>query len=220
MLLNLYIGDIVPLKQAKRDQFYQPVVLFSALTSLFWSNVLPSHHVRPQQAEESKGSDWSNKPNLRDFINKVCQFCDNKPGGDTVTACVLLQYPGSDYIEYRFASNQRNASEIRKTEQFLVKVLEIVQTVRRGSWDSARSDLLKMVVGFCRPRIRAHIKAVVKHSRACIATHELTGSILYELEVLQSLSMKVDDRQMDDDFCMFPSARPLLAIRFAWSRTY
>lgn len=30
---------------------------------------------------------------FKDFVNKLCQICDNKPRGSTVTAISVLQYP-------------------------------------------------------------------------------------------------------------------------------
>lgn len=37
----------------------------------------------------------SNSPEevFKNFVNKLCQICDNKPGGNAVTAISVLQYP-------------------------------------------------------------------------------------------------------------------------------
>lgn len=77
----------MPLGKLQR-RFYEPLVLLLALTQACKYNNAP----RPP---DSLAEVLSHSPDelFKDFVNKLCQICDNKPHGSTVTAISVLQYP-------------------------------------------------------------------------------------------------------------------------------
>lgn len=77
----------VPLGKLQR-RFYEPLILLRALTQACMHNNIP-RIPDPRAGELS----YSPEELFKDFINKLCQICDNKPGGDTVTAISALGYP-------------------------------------------------------------------------------------------------------------------------------
>jgi hypothetical protein len=68
--------------------FYEPLVLLLALTQACMHNYAP--RVPDSLIEVSSHSP---EELFKDFVNKLCQICDNKRGGDVVTAICVLQYP-------------------------------------------------------------------------------------------------------------------------------
>lgn len=77
----------MPLGKLQR-RFYEPLVLLLALTQACMHNHTPRvpeslTEVRPHSPDEL----------FKDFVNKLCQICDNKPGGSAVTAISVLEYP-------------------------------------------------------------------------------------------------------------------------------
>lgn len=77
----------MPLGKLQR-RFYEPLVLLLALTQVCRRNNAPRipeslTEVLPLSPDEL----------FKDFVNKLCQICDNKPGGNAVTAISVLEYP-------------------------------------------------------------------------------------------------------------------------------
>jgi hypothetical protein len=80
-------GDLVPLGKLQR-RFYEPLVLLLAL------NQACMHNYVPRVAEPLTEVPLHSPEELfKDFVNKLCQICDNKRGGDSVTAISVLQFP-------------------------------------------------------------------------------------------------------------------------------
>lgn len=69
-------------------RFYEPLILLLALTQSCIHNPAP-------RAPDSLTETLSHSPEelFKDFVNKLCQICDSKHGGTTVTAISVLQYP-------------------------------------------------------------------------------------------------------------------------------
>ena len=69
-------------------RFYEPLVLLLALTQSCMHNPAP-------RVQDLLNEALSHSPEelFKDFVNKLCQICDNKPGGSVVTAISVLQYP-------------------------------------------------------------------------------------------------------------------------------
>lgn len=116
-----------------------------------------------------------------------------------MTACALLEY--EDCIEYRFASNQLSDGQLQEVTQFITEVLKTLQKARPTRLDLIRSQLLQQVVMFCRKKIQAYITALVKQISDCVESQDCNRSVLYELEMVQSLSIEADDRNLDQDSC-------------------
>lgn len=77
----------MPLGKLQR-RFYEPLVLLLALTQACMHN-------QALKTSDSLTEVLSHSPDelFKDFVNKLCQICDNKPRGSTVTAISVLQYP-------------------------------------------------------------------------------------------------------------------------------
>lgn len=191
--------------------FYEAAILLESLNEIYWEAVL-SREYEPRETNV-----MNTDPSSRDFINKLCQFCDSQVGGATVTACAMLEY--QDHIEYRFASNSLNPRQSQETTDFIIEVLGTLQKACPGRLNLTRSNLLKQVVRFCRKKLQAYIAALVKQVTHCLDSHDCSGSVLYELETLQSLSIDANDRAADENSCESsrsvclapPSARDLPA---------
>lgn len=69
-------------------RFYEPLVLLLALTQACM-------HTHAPRVPDSLTEPLSHSLEelFKDFVNKLCQICDNKPGGNAVTAISVLQYP-------------------------------------------------------------------------------------------------------------------------------
>lgn len=77
----------MPLGKLQR-RFYEPLVLLLALTQACMHNHAP-------RVPESLTEVLPHSPDelFKDFVNKLCQICDNKPGGNAVTAISVLESP-------------------------------------------------------------------------------------------------------------------------------
>lgn len=69
-------------------RFYEPLVLLLALTQACMHNHTPRS---PDSLIEVVSH--SSEEFFKDFVNKLCQICDNRPGGNAVTAISVLHYP-------------------------------------------------------------------------------------------------------------------------------
>jgi hypothetical protein len=58
---------------------------------------------------------------FQNFVSRLGQICDSRPGGSTVTAFVVLQHP--DKVEYVFGSNRRTHVELETTRGYINAIL-------------------------------------------------------------------------------------------------
>ena len=147
-----------------RNRFYEAVLVLHALTACTLQ--------RPPPAADSVSDARQNQEShLHDFVNKLSQICDNeKCGGATVSAFVLLQ-PGSGHpIEYRFASNQRKAAQLENTKLFIVRVLETLRRSNEANYrNDSRPDVLRLILLYNRSRVTAYLTSMAKQCDECIS---------------------------------------------------
>lgn len=137
----------VPVEEL-RHSFYSAVVFLSAVTGAFASN---RQRVPPDLWR------WNDsfETTFKDFVNKLCQFCDFKLGGDSVTVITVLDL--QDRIQYRVACNRRGPKKLTRARDHVNDLLETLQDVTVADAD-LRRRLLSKVLGFCRNRVQCYLR--------------------------------------------------------------
>lgn len=154
-------------------RFYEPLAFLVCLMK-----IMTTDHRTKVPGPESLG-DMGPKEAFHCFVNKLAQVCDNQHGGSTVTAFSVLQ-PGC--VEYRFASNMRNAPALDEVGRYATDLLETLGNVPDGELrDAARrsalhAELLGKVLAFNRPRIRVYLGALLESFDDCIAMCNTGGA--------------------------------------------
>lgn len=189
---NAPVLQVVTMKDDLRRRFYHAVVFLCAITRACENNRRPVPH------------DLSWHPNdpldktFKDFVNRLCQFCDVKRGGDTVTAATVLELKNG--IQYRFACNRRNPTQLSKARDY---VIDLLGTLRDATSTDAdlRFRLLSKVLGFCRDRVQFYLRHLKDASRACIGTGPAEVEYRDQLRRLEEATRHDDFDSLDDDAC-------------------
>lgn len=177
------------IKTAIRHRFYYAVVFLSVVTIAFENNR------QPLVSGLSWRFDGSIDTTFKDFVNTLCQFCDVKLGGDSVTAFTVLDL--QDRIQYRFACNKRNKSQLTRTLNFVENLLGILRGVTVVDAD-LRSRLLSKALGFCRVRVHSYLGALKEASIACMGTEPVEIALMDQLQALMQASKQADFGSLDD----------------------
>lgn len=177
-----------------RHRFYYAVVFLSAVTIAFENNR------QPPVSELSWHFDGAIDKTFKDFVNTLCQFCDVKLGGDSVTAFTVLDL--QDRIQYRFACNKRNRSQLTKTRNFVENLLGILRGVT-GIDPDLRSRLLSMALGFCRVKVHSYVGALKQASVACMGTQPVESTLMDQLQDLLQASEQAELSSLDDVACKY-----------------
>lgn len=118
----------------------------------------------------SAGED-SDENFFHNFVSRLGQICDSRPGGSTVTAFAVLQHP--DKVEYVFGSNRRKNVELETTRAYIRAVLTSLRESSYFEDDNQReehlSNLLRDVLMFNRDRIHRYLNGLTAALEACIA---------------------------------------------------
>lgn len=197
-----------PIKVKLRHRFYAAVVFLSAVTQAYTNNRQPS----------SNAAQWDGQPppeaTFRDFVNKLSQFCDVKPGGNSVTAFTILDC--NDHFEYRFACNRRNKSLLTKVSDYITDLLQTLHHVQQD--DRFRSLLLGKVLCFGRDRVHHYLGALTNACRACEVTNPADGTLREQLRHCLEAARQADFKTMPEDKCEFP---PRSSIQYykSWSHS-
>ncbi|POS75821.1 hypothetical protein DHEL01_v205790 [Diaporthe helianthi] len=208
-------STVVPLGGKLQRRFYEPLVLILALTQACMHNYAPT--VAEPLAEVTAHS-----PDelFKDFVNKLCQICDNKRGGDAVTAISVVQYP--DRVQYRFASNQRSESELLRVKSYLEGILE---TLKEGytaaSSTILMASVLRKIVVFNRLRLQGYIRHLHSQTQTCLETPRLSNELSDKIREVQDLAKIADNRELDDTKFFKSCVNLMLYIKaFSKSPTY
>ncbi|KAJ9156396.1 hypothetical protein NKR23_g1159 [Pleurostoma richardsiae] len=125
----------------------------------------------------------SNAQAFRSFVNKLAQVCDNRQGGSTVTALVVLQGHGGP--EFIIGSNQREEFDLADTQDFVQRLLELVA---KNPLQLKRKPLLKRVLWsillFNIPRVEAYLDYLLRYLGECIA--DCARQRLQDTEILET----------------------------------
>ncbi|KAG8160240.1 hypothetical protein KVR01_009776 [Diaporthe batatas] len=204
---------LVPLGKLQR-RFYEPVVLLLALTQACMHNYAP-------RVAESLAEVPSHSPDelFKDFVNKLCQICDNRRGGDAVTAISVLQYP--DRVQYRFASNQRSEKELLKVKSYLEGILETLKGYSPSSSNLLMASVLRKIVAFNRLRLQGYIRYLYSQTQICLDTPKLSTDLSDKVREVQDLVKIADNRELDEPAFFKACANLMLCIKaFSKSPTY
>lgn len=173
-------------------RFYQAVIFLYAVTTACITNR------QPVPSELAWHPDVSLKTTFKDFVNTLCQFCDVKLGGDSVTAFTVLDL--QHRIQYRFASNRRNKSQLERSRDFVTGLLRTLQSVTIAGTDQ-RTRLLRTVLRFCRSRVHSYLLYLQKASRACMGTKPEQAVLRHQLRDLDEAAGHADFGALDEATC-------------------
>ncbi|CAH0016428.1 unnamed protein product [Clonostachys rhizophaga] len=173
-------------------RFYEPMVLFKALTMGMLATATHSDLEEDLDLKDPKQL-------FEAFVNKLCYVCDNEKGdgGAAITSFVVLQLDGIGPIQYVFACNKQSDINLQATEGFVKQLLELI-----GS-DTRRKLLLQHVLWNNRKRIRLLFQVVVEETLECLtrcsndlefAKRESVQGLLHEM--IRTLP---DDGQISTD---------------------
>ncbi|KAK0724492.1 hypothetical protein B0H67DRAFT_641030 [Lasiosphaeris hirsuta] len=159
--------SLVPLPASLRKRFYEPVVFFTCISDIF------AAHNSTEIPEQETVVPRSPKQTFVHFVNKLGQICDNKRGGNTVTAFAVLQ-PG--VIEYRFASNRRSRESLENVQAYVASILEILSPGQASDAEVSKADdqsklferILRVVLDFNRLRVEYYARTLVQQLDFCI----------------------------------------------------
>jgi len=145
---------------------------------------------------------------FQNFVSRLGQICDSRPGGSTVTAFVVLQHP--DKVEYVFGSNGRKYVELETTRAYICAILTSLRESSDCEDDDQReeylSNLLRDVLMFNRERIRCYLNGLTDALEACIAICETENSLKGELETFPLFNSPF---LTSTRFKLYPGRKPL-----------
>lgn len=191
------------IKGKLRRRFYEAIVFLYALTRTWEVNRRPVSHdlASPHMS--------SFETQFRNFVNTLSQFCDAKPGGDSVTAFCVLDF--QDRIQYRFACNQINKSGLERVKGF---VTDLLTTLREAeTTDGVEQLTFDKVLNHCRIRVRCYLNAFKAACLDCMATKPADERLLEQLIAFQKAAAETGSKDEDDHICEFNSIDSYHAVR-------
>ncbi|KAJ4397232.1 hypothetical protein N0V93_001456 [Gnomoniopsis smithogilvyi] len=197
-----------------RMRFYEPLMLLQAATQACM------HNLAPRIPEPSPDRfNQSEEQLFHDFMNKMAQICDTRPGGSTVTAVAALSYP--DGVQYRFASNQRSKGDLDQMEIFVTEILQTLQDWTEETSLLVKTRVLRKVIAFTRPRLRGYVKAVATFSDECLRAGDLVPEVAQALKMLQEISSDANGPDLEEEAFFRNCAKLMMKIRkLSKSNTY
>ncbi|ETS73848.1 hypothetical protein PFICI_14794 [Pestalotiopsis fici W106-1] len=105
---------------------------------------------------------------FRSFVYKLAHVCDNTSGGTTMTAFTILRTV-SGGVRYFFASNQRLPGELDATQEYVVRLLRLVNDSppRSKITGLAEDEVLKAVLLFNQKRLTGYFRRLGFQARDC-----------------------------------------------------
>ena len=154
-------------------RFYEVVALLLALNEGYKGTASRKNNDLPHSTGEDSDEDL-----FHNFVSRLGQICDSRPGGPTVTAFAVLQHP--DKVEYVFGSNARKFVELESTRAYIHAILTSLRKSSNCEDDDEReeylSDLLRDVLMFNRERIKRYLNGLTDALELCIAICREEGS--------------------------------------------
>ncbi len=136
-------------------------------------------------ASGEKGNDLPHdleQPQEQLFLNFLCrlgQICDSRPGGHTVTAFTVLQR--TDKVEYVFASNKRTLPELESVKGYVGSILKSLRYISECDDDDQLqeflSSLLRDILAFNRDRVKRYLIGMKAALGTCIEICGKEGSL-------------------------------------------
>jgi hypothetical protein len=104
------------------------------------------------------------------FVSRLGQICDARPGGFTVTASVVLQHNAK--IEYVFGSNRRSPGELGTLKGYITSILESLRSATTCESEDQEEkhlgNLLREILRFNRERVANYLKHLNKDLEICL----------------------------------------------------
>ncbi|KAL8296114.1 hypothetical protein RB601_003646 [Gaeumannomyces tritici] len=166
--------------------------------------------VGEKQTDLHHGSELDTPEQLfHNFVSRLGQICDSRPGGFTVTAFAVAQRPDSK-VEYVFGSNTRSPIEGGCVKGYISSILESLRDAsesvdQRGEFVSG---LLREVLTFNRDRVKCYLNGLTNALKTCLDVCEKEGSpqaliqqpIFGEMltSVLRAKESDIDDNEFLD----------------------
>jgi hypothetical protein len=161
-------------------RFYEVVALLLALNIGYKGTVSRKNNDLPHSTGEDSDEDL-----FHNFVSRLGQICDSRPGGSTVTAFTVLQHP--DKVEYVFGSNGRKHVELESTRAYIHAVLTSLRKSSNCEDDDEREeylgDLLRDVLMFNRERVKRYLNGLKAALELCIAICGEESSSTSEFEI-------------------------------------
>ncbi|KAI8684852.1 hypothetical protein NCS57_00152400 [Fusarium keratoplasticum] len=153
---------LVLFKPKQRRRFYEPIVLFKALTDITHeegSLGLPETPARPRTEEQR----------FHQFVHKLAGVCDSTRGGKTVTSFAVLEH--EDRFVYVFGCNQVCSLDLVKTQKFVTELLDTLSGFHQldeAARGPVRRAVLEMILAFNMPRLDIYLKSFKGQLKECL----------------------------------------------------
>ena len=147
-----------------KRQFYPPLVLLFCL-----NNIVGHQRPRPEDTFIELSPGQGPEKTIQAFVSKLALVCSTEPGGDSVSACTVLQLP--DRLQYVFASNKRSKLELERIGNGIRSILLKLQNgVPRAEEQRASLyfTILHEVLSLCEPRVRSYLRCLRDELEECI----------------------------------------------------
>jgi hypothetical protein len=132
--------------------------------------------VYPYESQSSRNYK-AKMPDLKAFqfyINKLAQVCDNKCGGNTISALAILQ--GSLGPHYVLGSNWKDTRGLETTKKFMQALLDLVgknpdnlQTPALGK------RVLWFILSFSFPQLQGYLQLLSTAAQECLESCKRRG---------------------------------------------
>ncbi|SPJ72338.1 uncharacterized protein FTOL_02066 [Fusarium torulosum] len=155
-------NDLVPLKPKQKRRFYEPIIMYKALTDI-------THEEGALRRAEVPERPMNEEQKYHYFLNRLASICDSTKGGKTVTSITILD--GEDKFTYAFGCNQVTTTDLHETRDFLTALLKKLSGTHRLGQEETRSvekDVLKMILTFNSPRISCYLGELKKNIGRCL----------------------------------------------------
>jgi hypothetical protein len=181
-------GTSVPLganQRRRAKEFYYPLLFLDSVQDCC------QHAIARKVADAPQNPNQSFEADFRTLVNKLAHICDYQPGGDTITALVVLAFDGR--IVYAFASNSRKRPNLIQTKNDLTSVLNILKANLEA--ETKESDqglfhrLLRQTLPLNTVRVQMYPTHLNKYLQACVRVCEGDVSEIVSSSVPASSSL-------------------------------
>ncbi|ROW17162.1 hypothetical protein VPNG_01319 [Cytospora leucostoma] len=176
------------LKEKVQRRFYHAVVFLFGVTKACEINR------QPVPFDLSWHQNDSSETLFKELINKLCQFCDVRHGGESVTAGTVLRLQGR--IQYCFACNKKDPDELERNRIFVTDLLGNLRNVTTASTD-LRTRLLAKVLDFCGDRVRYYLSSLRHASKVCMETNPADATLMCQLRELETITSRAETQSLN-----------------------
>jgi len=175
--MDASIREVVPVTSKLANRFYEPLIITLGLNAAYSLNQSPQNP--DVQSDKAQSAEYD----FHRFVDKLAQLCQTEPGGDSVTAFVVLNPP--EGIQYRFACNQRKKDDLIQVKTYISSILTKLGTVSTDTLTEMISPILRQSLSFTRSKVQAYVRMLVEQTVDCIKAckRENTDECKYRLQI-------------------------------------